>query len=269
MVQVSPGVRAWILWVSIDSVMHGSQITAPPLPGPPALVDLAGPRAGAVMARVRRSLATFGDPSIALRRAADAADGAARILGSASEAMASSVGLVGRPVAAAAQLPEDRPLWILGDLRGDALALAAALAFVDEADGGEGRAFVAMLGDWCGGGSADAATAAMVLERFNAAPDRTLLLRGDREWLLAAEGADDLPGVPHAAGMPVSDAHQGLRRDWLQALAGLVPHLPVADLLGEGTLLAHGARTCRSPPCWVKARCWRTVHCRAPRDWRT
>lgn len=241
MMRDSPGVRAWILWVSIDGVMHGSQITAPPLPGPPALVDLAGPRAAAVMARVRRSLATFGDPSIALRRAADAADGAARILGSASEAMASSVGLVGRPVAAAAQLPEDRPLWILGDLRGDALALAAALAFVDEADGGEGRAFVAMLGDWCGGGSADAATAAMVLERFNAAPDRTLLLRGDREWLLAAEGADDLPGVPHAAGMPVSDAHQGLRRDWLRALAGLVPHLPVAALLGEGTLLAHGA----------------------------
>jgi tetratricopeptide (TPR) repeat protein len=155
--------------------------------------------------------------------------------------MAACVGLVGRPVAAASPLPDDRPLWILGDLRGDALALAAALAFVDEADGGEGLARVALLGDWCGGTSADAATAAMVLERFNAAPERTLLLRGDREWLLATEAEGTLPDAPHAGRMPVAEAHQALRRSWLQALAGLVPHLPVAALLGEGTLLAHGA----------------------------
>ena len=221
--------------------MHGSQITAPPPPGPPALVDLSGPRASAVMTRVRRMLATFGDPSIALRRAADAADGAARILGTAAGSMGSSLGLTAGAVTAGTKLPEDRPLWILGDLRGDALALATALAFVDEADGAEGAAFVALLGDWCGGVSGDAATAAMVLERFNASPDRTLLLKGDREWLASADPDAALPEAPHAGRMPIRDEHAAMHRRWMDALSQVMPHVPVAALLSDGTLLAHGS----------------------------
>ena len=193
------------------------------------------------MAKVRRTLATFGDQSIALRRATDAADGTMRILGSAEHAMASALGLAGRPIAGAARLPEDRPVWILGDLRGDALALAAALAFVDEADGGKDHGFVAVLGDWCGGTAGDAATTSMLLERFNAAPDRTLLLCGDREWLLAAGDDAGLPVTPSGRDMPVPAEHRQLKRAWLDALAELVPNLPVAALLPDGTLLAHGA----------------------------
>jgi hypothetical protein len=193
------------------------------------------------MTRVRRTLATFGDPAIAMRRAADAADGAARILGTSAGSMGSSLGLTGCPVAAASRLPEDRPLWILGDLRGDALALATALAFVDEADGGEGNAFVALLGDWCGGTSGDPVTATIVLERFNAAPDRTLLLRGDREWLASANPEVTLPEASHAGRMVVHETHATTHRQWMDALALVVPHLPVAALLSDGTLLAHGS----------------------------
>jgi hypothetical protein len=241
MARLSSGVAAWIPWVTIDAVTPGTEIAAPPPPGPPALVDLAGPRANAVMTKVRRTLATFGDPGIAMRRAADAAATARRIMESSPNAMGAAIGLAGRPLAAAARLPEDRPLWILGDVRGDALALAAALAFIDEADGGQGQALVAMLGDWCGGAAGDAAAAAMVLERFLAAPERTLLLRGDREWLVAAGEQAGLPATPHAGDMAVGSEHQAFRRPWLDALASLVPSLPVAAILPDGTLLTHGA----------------------------
>lgn len=241
MARLSPGVAAWIPWVTIVAVMPGTEIAAPPPPGPPALVDLAGPRANAVMTKVRRTLATFGDSGIAMRRAADAAATARRIMESSPNAMGAAIGLAGRPLAAAARLPEDRPLWILGDVRGDALALAAALAFVDEADGGQGQALVAMLGDWCGGTAGDAAAAAMVLERFVAAPERTLLMRGDREWLVAAGETAGLPVTPHAGDMTVGSEHQAFRRTWLDALASLVPSLPVAAILPDGTLLTHGA----------------------------
>ncbi|MFM7808975.1 MAG: hypothetical protein ACKPEA_13775, partial [Planctomycetota bacterium] len=169
---------------------EGSDSDAPPPPGPLAAVDMSHPRAAAVMAAVRNRLATWGDRGIALRRANDAADTVLRMLESDATCMGRGLRTDPGAVARVHQLPSERPLWIIGDVRGDAVALATALAFVDEADGADDAAFVAFLGDWAAGFHGDAACVAMVLERFATSPDRTLMVRGDREWCLDADEAD-------------------------------------------------------------------------------
>ena len=192
------------------------------------------PRAAAVMQQVRQRLATWSDPGIAMQRAIGAAETATRLLE--AGAMGSAMGVSMGGACLVQSLPSDRPLWILGDVRGDALALATALAFIDEADGKDDRAFVAMLGDWTGGVTGDAACAAMVLDRFATAPDRTLLLRGDREW--AHEGDRPAPGLRE---MPC-DASLGARHALLrQRVQAVVERLPAIALLPEGVVLAHGA----------------------------
>ena len=208
---------------------------ARPAPGPVTHVDLREPRAAAVLDAVRRRVATWADPALSIRRASQAAKLARDLV--ARGAMAVSMGPSGSAVLVLSTLPSDRPLWILGDVRGDVLALATALAFIDEADGRGDRAFVACLGDWTGGNAGDAACTAMLLERFNAAPERTLLLRGDREWDCR------VAGVPSAAGlhaMPVPEALTAEHATMVAQVRALADALPALALLPDGVALAHG-----------------------------
>ena len=201
----------------------------------PADLGLPG-QAAVVLDAVRRRVATWADPGLVLRRACEAARLSLELL--CRGGMASALGASGSGVLRLARVPEARPLWIVGDVRGDVLALATALAFVDEADQLGDRAFVAFLGDWTGGVTGDAACTAMVLERFNAAPDRTLLLRGDREW------ACDAPGAPMATGLRTMPVPEGLieERDRLARLVRLIcERLPALALLPDGVALAHGS----------------------------
>lgn len=215
-----------------DSTRQGE---VPP-PGALALVDLAEGRAGVVMQAVRQRVATLADPAIAMRRAIEAAETADRLL--ASRAMGSMLAMRGDGAARVAdRLPAERPLWIVGDVRGDALALGIALAFIDEADPGEERAAVAFLGDWTGGTAGDAACTTLVLERFNAAPDRTLLLRGDREWT----GPTEHPAPPGLRAMPHPPAHSRLHAELCDAVEMIAAKLPAMVVLPEGVALAHGA----------------------------
>ena len=207
-----------------------------PPPGALALVDLAEGRAGVVMQAVRQRVATLADPAIAMRRAIDAAETADRLL--AARAMGSMLAMRGDGAARVAdRLPTERPLWIVGDVRGDALALGIALAFIDEADPGEQRAAVAFLGDWTGGTAGDAACTTLVLERFNAAPDRTLLLRGDREWVGPAACA----APPGLRAMPHPPVHARLHAELCEAMEAIATKLPALVVLPEGVALAHGA----------------------------
>ncbi|NBV65059.1 MAG: hypothetical protein EBR71_11490 [Planctomycetes bacterium] len=134
---------------------------APPPPGPLAAVDMTHPRAAAVMSSVRNRVATWGDRGIALRRANDAAETVLRMLEGDAACMGRGMHTVPGAVARVHELPPERPLWIIGDVRGDAVALATALAFVDEADGASDAAFVAFLGDWAAGFHGDAACVAI------------------------------------------------------------------------------------------------------------
>ena len=217
---------------------------APPPPGPLAAVDMTHPRAAAVMSSVRNRVATWGDRGIALRRANDAAETVLRMLEGDAACMGRGMHTVPGAVARVHELPPERPLWIIGDVRGDAVALATALAFVDEADGASDAAFVAFLGDWAAGFHGDAACVAMVLERFAAHPDRTLLVRGDREWCLDAMEAARIDGSAHPTGladMPVDDALAPMLRELVSRVARVANLLPSAVLLPDGVMLAHGA----------------------------
>lgn len=199
-------------------------------------MDLSEPRAAAVMQSVRQRVATLADARLALRRAGEAAATTESLLR--SGAMGSGLGLTGEGFAIVDRMPEGRPLWIVGDLRGDVIALTSALAFIDEADGSENAAAIAFLGDWTGGGGGDAACAALVLERFNASPDRTLLLRGDREWAGSIRSAAQAPGIrdmPHAD--ELSREH-GAVTAAIERIANL---LPAIALLPDGVVLAHGS----------------------------
>ncbi|NBU42431.1 MAG: hypothetical protein EBS51_16840, partial [Planctomycetia bacterium] len=95
------------------------------------------PRAAAVMQQVRQRLATWSDQGAAMQRAIDAAETAVRLLD--AGAMGTAMGASTGAACMVRELPRDRPLWIVGDVRGDPLALATALAFVDEADGKDDR----------------------------------------------------------------------------------------------------------------------------------
>ena len=217
---------------------------APPPPGPLAAVDMSHPRAAAVMSSVRNRLATWGDRGIALRRANDAAETALRMLEGDAACMGRDMHTVPGAVARVHELPQERPLWIIGDVRGDAVALATALAFVDEADGQGDAAFVAFLGDWAAGFHGDAACVAMVLERFAAHADRTLLVRGDREWCLDAMEAARIDGSAHPTGlsdMPVDDTLAPTLGELVSCVARVARLLPSAVLLSDGVMLAHGA----------------------------
>jgi len=213
---------------------------APPPPGPLAAVDLSHPRAADVLERVRRRLATWGDARIALQRASDAAGTTLRLLGGPS-VMGSELGMRGGAVAVVDRLPQDRPLWIVGDVRGDATALATALAFVDQADAQQDHAFVALLGDWTGGTTGDAACVAMVLDRFNAAPGRTILLRGDREWQLAMDPSGGMPRSPALDRMPCPLELDAAHGEIMRLLQAIAVQLPMAAILPEGVLLVHGS----------------------------
>ena len=223
---------------------EGMDSDAPPPPGPLAAVDMSHPRAAAVMSSVRNRVATWGDRGIALRRANDAAETVLRLLEGDPACMGRSMHTVPGAVARVHELPQERPLWIIGDVRGDAVALATALAFVDEADGEGDAAFVAVLGDWAAGFHGDAASVAMVLERFAAHPDRTLLVRGDREWCLDAMEAARIDGSAHPAGlsdMPVDEALAPMLGELASRVARVAHLLPSAVLLPDGVMLAHGA----------------------------
>jgi hypothetical protein len=223
---------------------EGMDSDAPPPPGPLAAVDMSHPRAAAVMSSVRNRVATWGDQGIALRRANDAAETVLRLLEGDPACMGRGMHTVPGAVARVHELPQERPLWIIGDVRGDAVALATALAFVDEADGEGDAAFVAFLGDWAGGFHGDAASAAMVLERFATHPERTLMVRGDREWCLDAMEAVRIDGSAHPAGlldMPVDEALAPTLRELASRVARVAHLMPCAVLLPDGVMLAHGA----------------------------
>lgn len=217
------------------SVSEFGEHQGPPPPGPLALVDLSDPRAAAVMQSVRQRVASLADANAALRRARDAAMRSREILGTGG--MALEFGPTGDAVCTLARLPEAQPLWIVGDVRGDAIALASALAFIDEADRAHAPAAIAFLGDWTGGNAGDAACAALVLERFVAAPARTLLLRGDREW--SAPLPLEMPAGIRS--MPRSAAMEALHQEACEAIEAVAARLPALALLPDELVLAHGA----------------------------
>ncbi len=214
-----------------------------PAPGPLASVDFSEPVAATILDAARQHVAMWGDAARALTRASDAAQAADRLVGSGPGALGAEYRPGGRRVLRLNEIPENEPLWIIGDVRGDVLALETALRFIDEASGRGAAPRIVFLGDLAAGTPGDAACVAAVLERFAAAPARTIVIAGDRELSLAAE-----PAVPRdarrprtLADMPVEPAQRKSLQQLVRLLADLAAKLPVAAIGPDGLLLAHSA----------------------------
>ena len=154
----------------------------------------------------------------------------------------------GRRVLRLNEIAEDEPLWIIGDVRGDVLALETTLGFIDEATEKNRSPQIVFLGDLTGGMMGDAACLAIALERFAAAPTRTIVLAGDRELALRASSADAVDDrKPRGlAEMPVQPAQVKALENLVRAFSSLVEKLPVAAICPGGILLAHSAPPCAS-----------------------
>jgi len=216
--------------------------TVPP-PGPLVTVDLTEPRAKLILERVRQRVAMWGDTGRTLHRAFDAVQAANQLVGSGPGAMGAEFRPIGRRVLRLNEISEEEAFWIIGDVRGDVLALETVLAFIDEATGRGRSPQIVFLGDLAAGTLGDAACLAIALERFATAPSRTLFIAGDRELALTLDNeiATDDRKPRGLADMPVPDALQNSLRNLARAFSELVEKIPVAAICPDGMLLAHSA----------------------------
>ena len=150
---------------------------------------------------------------------------------------------IGRRVLRLNEVSEEEAFWIIGDVRGDVLALETVLAFIDEATGRGCSPQIVFLGDLAAGTLGDAACLAIALERFAAAPSRTIFIAGDRDLALTLENekATDDRKPRGLADMPVADALQNSLRNLARAFSELIEKIPVAAICPDGMLLAHSA----------------------------
>lgn len=206
-------------------------------------VDLTEPRAKLILERVRQRVAMWGDTGRTLHRAFDAVQAANQLVGSGPGAMGAEFRPIGRRVLRLNEISEEEAFWIIGDVRGDVLALETVLAFIDEATGRGRSPQIVFLGDLAAGTLGDAACLAIALERFTAAPSRTIFIAGDRELALTLENekATDDRKPRGLADMPVADALQNSLRNLARAFSKLVEKIPVAAICPDGMLLAHSA----------------------------
>ena len=206
-------------------------------------VDLTEPRAKLILERVRQRVAMWGDTGRTLHRAFDAVQAANQLVGSGPGAMGAEFRPIGRRVLRLNEISEEEAFWIIGDVRGDVLALETVLAFIDEATGRGRSPQIVFLGDLAAGTLGDAACLAIALERFAAAPSRTIFIAGDRELALTLENekATDDRRPRGLADMPVPDALQNSLRNLVRAISELVEKIPVAAICPDGMLLAHSA----------------------------
>lgn len=206
-------------------------------------VDLTEPRAKLILERVRQRVAMWGDTGRTLHRAFDAVQAANQLVGSGPGAMGAEFRPIGRRVLRLNEISEEEAFWIIGDVRGDVLALETVLAFIDEATGRGRSPQIVFLGDLAAGTLGDAACLAIALERFAAAPSRTIFIAGDRELALTLENekATDDRKPRGLADMPVADALQNSLRNLARAFSELIEKIPVAAICPDGMLLAHSA----------------------------
>jgi hypothetical protein len=206
-------------------------------------VDLTEPRAKLILERVRQRVAMWGDTGRTLHRAFAAVQAANQLVGSGPGAMGAEFRPIGRRVLRLNEISEEEAFWIIGDVRGDVLALETVLAFIDEATGRGRSPQIVFLGDLAAGTLGDAACLAIALERFAAAPSRTIFIAGDRELALTLENekTTDDRKPRGLADMPVPDALQNSLRNLARAFSELVEKIPVAAICPDGMLLAHSA----------------------------
>lgn len=205
-------------------------------------VDFLDPKSKNILVGVRQRVAMWGNTERAIIRATAAVEKVDRLIGSGPGAMGAEFRPNGRRVLRLNEIEEENPFWIIGDVRGDVLALEIILGFIDEATRKGQSPQIVFLGDLTAGVMGDAACLAIALERVAAAPTRTIMLAGDRELALCFSDNDADNGKPRGlADMPVPLAQVQLLQDLVRTFSSLLEKLPVAVICPGGILLAHSA----------------------------
>jgi hypothetical protein len=136
------------------------------------------------------------------------------------------------------------PLWIVGDLHGDLLALEAALALIrDHPSPGEGaRPRIVFLGDFFDDEGFGLEVLLRVFELIVAAPELVCVLAGNHDEALSYDGVRFTSSVAPSDFTDFLNAN--LVHEWIERAGKLAVRLfaraPRALFLPDGLLIAHG-----------------------------
>lgn len=136
----------------------------------------------------------------------------------------------------------DDPLWFIGDLHGDLLALESALALIArENEGGLGSSRIVFLGDLFDDGGFGLETVLRVFELMRERPERICLLAGNHDEGLGHDGTRFTTTVSPSHFSVFLNEH--LADEWMVRLGTLVVRLvaraPRALFFPDGLLAAH------------------------------
>lgn len=139
---------------------------------------------------------------------------------------------------------DDAPLWFIGDLHGDLLALEAALALIDRESAPEGPdvARIVLLGDLFDDGGYGLETLLRVFELMVERPSRVCLVAGNHDEALGYNGSRFTATVsPSDFADFLNDklAHEWIGRAGKLAVR-IVADAPRALFFPDGLLAAHG-----------------------------
>lgn len=138
----------------------------------------------------------------------------------------------------------DAPLWFIGDLHGDLLALQAALALIDResAGGSAEQARIVFLGDLFDDGGYGLETLLRVFELILERPQSVCVVAGNHDEALAYDGARFTATVSPADFCQF--LNDNVAHEWIgragKAAVRLMARAPRALFFPDGLLVAHG-----------------------------
>ena len=178
-----------------------------------------------------------------------------------------------------AELPANSPLWFIGDLHGDLLALEAALALIARESIGAGVPRIVFLGDFFDDAGYGLELLIRVFRLIATAPETVCIVIGNHDEALQYTGAG------FSATVSPSDfadfLNENLGNEWIVRAGKLAVRMaangPRALILPDGLLVTHGGfplvdlhEELRSSGDWNDPRClsdftWTRAHPRARR----
>jgi hypothetical protein len=175
------------------------------------------------------------------------------------------------------RLDPDTPVWIIGDLHGDLLALEAALALVHHDMPASATARLVFLGDFFDDGGYGLEVLLRVFELILEAPESICIVAGNHDEALQFTGAGFTTTVSPSDFSDFLNAHRA--HEWITRAGKLAVRLfanaPRALFLPDGLLITHGGfpltdlhAELRATGDWNDPRClsdftWTRAHPRA------
>ena len=138
---------------------------------------------------------------------------------------------------------ESIPLWIIGDLHGDLLALEAALAYIGSGvPVGSAPPRIIFLGDFIDDEGLGLEVLVRLFELIAECPERICVIAGNHDEALSYDGRQFASSVSPSDFADFLNAH--LAHEWIERAGKLAirltAHVPRALFFPDGLLVAHG-----------------------------